>query len=106
MDYPVLDLRRTGERIKELRKEHNLTVEEVAEFMGFESVQSVYKWQRGESLPTVDNLYALGKLFETTVDEILRGSKEEDTEPLPFLFASFASGKLGQIRHDYSSCLS
>ena len=72
MEYPVLDPRKTGERIKELRKECGLSVCEVAEYMGFESEQAVYKWQRGDSLPTVDNLYALSRLFGTTVDEILR----------------------------------
>lgn len=76
--FPILDPVATGARIKELRKEHHLKVEEISEFMGFESVQSIYKWQRGESLPTVDNLYALSVLFETTIDDILRGSKEED----------------------------
>ena len=54
MRYPVIDLKATGSRIKERRKEKHLTVSEVAEFMGFESLQAVYKWQRGDSLPTVD----------------------------------------------------
>lgn len=49
--------------------------------MGFDSEQAVYKWQRGASLPTVDNLYALSKLFGTTMDNILRGSKEKDEGP-------------------------
>ena len=47
MEYPVLDAKATGARIKELRKAHHLTVEEIARYMGFESVQAVYKWQRG-----------------------------------------------------------
>ena len=81
MEYPILDAKATGARIKELRKAHHLKVEEVANFMGFESVQAVYKWQRGESLPTVDNLYALSKLFGTTVDDILRGNIEKDESP-------------------------
>ena len=72
MEYPTLDVKATGVR-KKLRKERCLKVEEVARFMGFESEQAIYKWQRGESLPTVDNLYALSRLFETTVDDILRG---------------------------------
>ena len=72
-------------RIKELRKQKHLKVEDVSRFMGFESEQAVYKWQRGDSLPTVDNLYALSKLFETTVDDILRGEREEDEGPLSFL---------------------
>jgi len=78
MRYAVLSSKRTGERIKQLRKEHHLTVEEVCDYMGFESVQAVYKWQRGDSLPSVENLYALSKLFHTSVDDILRGDREED----------------------------
>lgn len=78
MEFAVLNAKKTGERIKELRKENHLTVEEVSSYMGFESVQAVYKWQRGDSLPTVDNLYALSQLFRTPVDEILRGDRGED----------------------------
>ena len=69
--YPVIDLAATGERIRELRILNHLKVEDVSEFMGFESVQAVYKWQRGESLPTVDNLFALSRLFETSMENIL-----------------------------------
>lgn len=81
MRYPVLDARATGERIRELRVQHHLKVEDISRFMGFESVQAIYKWQRGDSLPTIDNLYALSVLFETSVDDILRGSKGEDDSP-------------------------
>lgn len=54
--------------------------------MGFESEQAVYKWQRGDSLPTVDNLYALSRLFGTSVDNILRGNKERDEDLSLFVF--------------------
>lgn len=90
MNYPVLDLKATGERINQLRKDNNLRVIDVAEYMGFESTQAVYKWQRGESLPTVDNLYALSRLLHTSVDDILIGEKERDDEPsLSFSFYIF-----------------
>lgn len=91
MNYPVLDLKATGERINQLRKDNNLRVTDVAEYMGFESTQAVYKWQRGESLPTVDNLYALSRLLHTSVDDILIGEKERDDEPsLSFLLLYFS----------------
>ena len=86
MRFPVLDAKATGKRIKELRKANHLKVEEVAHFMGLESVQAVYKWQRGDSLPTVDNLYALSRLFDTPVDDILRGGREKDKSPSPPAF--------------------
>ena len=85
MEYPVLDAKATGARIRELRLQRHLTVEDVSRFMGFESEQAVYKWQRGDSLPTVDNLYALSRLLETSVDDILRGEREEEERHLlPF----------------------
>jgi len=78
MNYPVLDAVATGAKIRELRMANHLTVSQVARYMGFESDNAVYKWQKGESLPTVDNLYALSKLFDTSIDCILCGNKEED----------------------------
>ncbi len=72
MGYPVIDLKATGARIRELRNERGITVSAVADFMNFESDQAVYKWQRGDSLPTVENLFALCRLFNTTVEDILR----------------------------------
>lgn len=90
MRYPILDAQKTGARIKELRKQRHLKVEEVARFMGFESEQAVYKWQRGDSLPTIDNLYALSVLFDTSVDDILRGNRGKDESPsLPVYLEEF-----------------
>lgn len=82
--FPVLDATATGARIRQLRKENKLTVEQVRDFLGLESVQAIYKWQRGESLPSIDNLYALSTLFETSVDSILRGNREEDERSSSF----------------------
>ncbi len=76
-NYPTIDMAATGSRIRDLRKEHHIKVDDIVSFMGFESQQAVYKWQRGESLPTVDNLYALSRLFGTTIDDILVGFDEE-----------------------------
>ena len=106
MNYPVLDLKATGERINQLRKDNNLRVTDVAEYMGFESTQAVYKWQRGESLPTVDNLYALSRLLHTSVDDILIGEKERDDEPsLSFSFYIFF-GFLALLKDHFISSIS
>ncbi len=100
MRYPVLDLKKTGERIKELRRERNLKVSDIAEFMGFESEQAVYKWQRGDSLPTVDNLFALCRLFGTTVEDILiEDMKGEGESPLLPRFFNLELHYMRQIKY-------
>ena len=69
--YPVIDLVATGNNIRRLRLERGLTVRDMQSYFGFEDPRAIYKWQNGESLPTVDNLYALGTLFEVPMDQIL-----------------------------------
>ncbi len=72
--FPIIDLIATGQNIMRLRKERGLSVRDLQAYFGFEQPQAIYKWQQGQSLPTVDNLYALSILLEVTVDEILVGS--------------------------------
>lgn len=69
--FPVIDLVATGENILRLRKARGLSVRDLQEWFGFEEPQAIYKWQRGKSLPTVDNLYALGALLNVPMEEIL-----------------------------------
>ena len=44
---------------------------EVQAYLGLDAPQAVYAWQREESLPSVDHLIGLSKLFGVPVDEIL-----------------------------------
>ena len=69
--FPVIDMIATGENIKRLRIERGLSVRDLQQYFGFEEPQAIYKWQRGQSLPSVDNLYALGVLLDLSMDEIL-----------------------------------
>ncbi len=82
MYYPVVDMKKTGKRIRELMKANNIRTRDIVEYMGFESEQSVYKWLRGDSLPKVDNLFALSRLFGTSMDNILMEKEGEDESPL------------------------
>lgn len=69
--FPIIDMVETGRNIMRLRKERGMTVRDLQAYFGFEEPQAIYKWQQGKSLPTVDNLYALGALLEVPMDEIL-----------------------------------
>lgn len=51
--FPVIDLAATGNNIRRLRIERGLTVRDIQSYFGFEEPRAVYKWQNGESLPTV-----------------------------------------------------
>lgn len=71
VQFPVIDLERTGRNIAQLRQDNGMTVRELQQFMGFATPQAIYKWQHGDTLPTVDNLLALANLFGVPIEAIL-----------------------------------
>ena len=79
-----------GDNIKFYRKKNQLTQDDIAEACNV-TRQAVLKWENGERLPTVDNLYALSRLLHTSVDDILIGEKERDDEPSLSFFLSYFS---------------
>ena len=64
------------ENIKKLRKKNNMSQEELAEKLGV-SRQSVSLWETGQTQPTIDNIIALAKIFNTSTDEILGNTSAE-----------------------------
>ncbi len=66
---------KTGRNIARLRKINDLTIKDIQDAMGFNTPQAIYKWMRGEAIPSVDNLVVLSELFDTAIDEILVRTK-------------------------------
>ena len=71
MLIPVIDMKLTGQNILILRQKRGMTVRELQSQLGFSTPQSIYKWQRGETLPTIENLAALACILEVSMDEIV-----------------------------------
>ncbi|MEI4803375.1 helix-turn-helix domain-containing protein [Bacillus sp. NPDC077411] len=60
-----------GEKIKHLRLINKMTQEDVANQL-FISRQVISKWELGKSLPNLTNLLALSKLFNVSIDSLLK----------------------------------
>lgn len=68
-----------GQRIAELRKQHNLSQEALGEALGV-SRQAISKWESDAALPEIDKLIALSKRFGVTVGYLL-GVEEPQSAP-------------------------
>ena len=68
---PVIDMTATGCNITRLRVNAGLTVKDLQDVFGFSTPQAIYKWQRGDTMPTLDNIVALAYVFGVTVEDIL-----------------------------------
>ena len=72
----------TASRLLEYRKKNGYSQEELAEKIGV-SRQAISKWERSESSPDTDNLIALSKLYNVSIDELLNGKTETEPAPAP-----------------------
>ena len=66
-------------RFVQLRKQSGLSQEQLAEKIGV-SRQAVSKWERSEASPDTDNLILLARLYNVSLDELL---KTDDEIPAP-----------------------
>ena len=72
----MLDYRKIAEFITARRKQLGLTQQEVAARLNI-SFQAVSKWENG-TLPSIEVLSELAKLYRITVDELLNGQEQSD----------------------------
>lgn len=66
-----------GEKLFELRREKNLSQEEVADKLNV-SRQTVSKWETNQSVPDFDKIMPLCELYGIGVEELLTGKKPEE----------------------------
>ena len=94
--YPVIDVGKTGQNLKNVMKEKGLCVKDIQKFLGLSTPQSIYHWFEGRSMPTLDNLYALSELFQMPVDMLIKGNRR-------YAFTSFSDAMRGRIYMYYNS---
>ncbi len=61
--------RKLGEKIKQLRKQKNISQEILAQYLGV-SFQAVSKWETGTTMPDVMLIPSIASFFEVTTDEL------------------------------------
>lgn len=67
------------ENLKRIRKENNLSQEQLAEKLGV-SRQAVSKWESGQSYPEMDKVLTICKLFNYNIDELMNENVKEVSE--------------------------
>lgn len=69
-----------GNNLQKLRKNKKLTQLELADKFNY-SDKSISKWEKGESLPSIDVLYQLAKFYGVTLDDLTSEKEIAPSEP-------------------------
>ena len=84
-----------GERIKTLRKQSNLSQEQLAQRLSV-SRQAITKWETDAGTPDIDNLKALSCLFNISLDELLLNKKTQNKD---YLYESTTEYDIEESKH-------
>ncbi len=69
-----MDVQKIGAFLAELRKERNLTQDELGMQIGVTN-KTISRWENGNYLPPVEMLQILSNKFEVSINEILNGER-------------------------------
>lgn len=72
-----MDMQKIGGFLAELRKQKNLTQDELGEQIGVTN-KTVSRWENGNYLPPVEILQILSKLYSVSINELLSGERLDD----------------------------
>lgn len=83
-----MDQIKTGRLIAELRKQKNLTQEELGKKLGVTN-KTVSRWENGNYMPDVETLRLLAAEFQVSMEELLDGVLISEREERPVKKESF-----------------
>ncbi len=66
-----INVKETGRRITAVRESAGLSVKDLQELLGFDAPQAIYRWQRGETMPSLDHLIILAAACNVQIDELI-----------------------------------
>ena len=75
----AMDLVRIGKFLSQLRREKELTQEELGERLGVTN-KTVSRWENGNYLPPVEILQLLSEIYGLTINELLSAERLNDAE--------------------------
>ena len=78
-------------KIYELRKAKGMSQEKLAELVGV-SRQSISKWESGETIPELERLVELSRIFEVTTDYLLKPGEMDELTKMCIRDSSCAEG--------------
>ena len=69
--YPNIDMEQTGRKMKNMFESAGYTPRMLKDYLHLSCVQPIYRWYKGQILPSVDHLFMLSELLDVHMEDFL-----------------------------------
>lgn len=69
--FTTLDAVLTGQKIHNAIKQSGYSIRELQEMLGLSCPQPIYRWIKGHTMPSIDNLYMLSRILGVPMEDLL-----------------------------------
>ena len=76
----IIDMEKTGNKLRRYVETCGYSVKDIQCYLGLSCPQPVYRWYKGDNLPSVDNLLRLSELFHVHMEDLLAKGNETDDD--------------------------
>lgn len=87
--YQNIHLKGTGIYLKWLTQKKGYSVKELQGLLQLSCPQPIYRWFRGQMLPSVDHLYTLSRLLGMHMENLLLPEKDKLPEKMRLRFIAY-----------------
>ena len=68
-----------GTKLYLMRKSEQLSQKELAGMLGVTN-KAISKWENGDAMPSLNQLVAISKIFNISIDEMLKGDEQNEKQ--------------------------
>lgn len=72
-----LDMLMTGQVLRNLIRKRGYTIAEIQRELQLSCPQPIYRWMRGQTMPSIDNLYKLSVLLKVHMEDLVIPRQDE-----------------------------
>ena len=76
-NYVSIDMEQTGRILRQKIRQKGYSVKDIQKLLHLSCPQPVYRWFKGQILPSVDHLYVLSRVLSCHMEELLVEKREE-----------------------------
>ena len=99
-----MDTIKVGAFLKELRKEHGLSQEQLADKFNVSS-RSVSRWENGNTMPDISIMIELADFYDVDIRDLLRGERKSEKICQTHLKKQAGQQKKCLLRKTMRTCL-